>query len=263
MMEASTPISTPVAQSLLSHLDAQLSGRSVLDIRIGLLYVAVRLTGGATGVAHLLAEREGPCRPVPGAGSLPGTPAQEMARWILSSDTAEASVGLAVLNAAATDLAQAHREGDVRDLLRISDRDRVAMVGYFAPLLPWLRTVGAHLDILELKCCSGARSAEDAGVVLPQCDVALITATTLANHTLDDLLTLAGDAREVVLLGPSTPMVPEVFAGTPVTLLAGVEVLDGSAMLRIVSEGGSTRQFGPAVRKVCARISDPPETHSL
>ena len=258
-MEASTPI----AQRLLSHLDARLSARALLDLCIGLLYVAVRLTGGATGVAHLLAPREGPCRPLPGAGALAGTPAQQMARWILSSDTAEASVGLAVLNAAATDMTQARREGDVRDLLRISGRDRVAMVGYFAPLLPWLRNAGAHLDILELKSCSGARPAEDAGAILPQCDVALITATTLANHTLDGLLTLAGSAREVVLLGPSTPMVPEVFAGTPVTLLAGVEVTDGLAMLRIVSEGGSTRQFGPAVRKVCARVPNPRHTDFL
>ena len=100
----------------------------------------------------------------------------------------------------------------------------------------------------------GARAAEDADVVLPQCDVALITATTLANHTLDGLLALAGSAREVVLLGPSTPMAPDVFVGTPVTMLAGVEVVDPETLWRIVGEGGSTREFGTAVRKICQQI---------
>jgi hypothetical protein len=128
------------------------------------------------------------------------------------------------------------------------------MVGYFAPLLPWLREAGAHVDILELNPVPGTRPAEDADAVLPHCDVALITATTLINHTLDGLLALAGGAREVVLLGPSTPMALDVFVGTPVTVLAGVEVVDSEAILNIVSEGGSTREFGSAVRKVCARV---------
>ena len=136
------------------------------------------------------------------------------------------------------------------------------MVGYFAPLLPWVRETGSHLDILELKPVPDTRPAEEAAAVLPQCDVALITATALANHTLENLLGLTESAREVVLLGPSTPMLPEVFVGTPVTLLAGVEVVDGAAMLNIVSEGGSTRQFGSAVRKVCAHVPDPCHTDS-
>jgi len=250
--------SVPIAGRLLSHLDSRLKGRAVLDLRVGPLYVAVRLSSGGIGLAHLLGQRGGPCRPLPGAGGLAGSPAQDMARWILSADTAEASVGLAVLNAAAAEAGGMYEreEGDVRDLVRIRSCDKVAMVGHFAPLLPWIRDTGARLDILELRPLPGTRPAEEAGAVLPQCNVALITATALANHTLEGLLELTESARDVILLGPSTPMVPEIFVGTPVTLLAGVEVLDGVAMLNIVSEGGSTRQFGSAVRKVCARVPD-------
>jgi len=258
-----TEASAPIAERLLSYLNPRLRGHAVVDLRVGLLYVAVRLSNSATGVAHLVAQRGGPCRPLPGAGGLAGTPAQEIAQWVSSPDSSEASVGLAVLNAAAAEAAQTCNGADIRDFVSIRSQDRVAMVGYFAPLLPWLRDTGAQLDILELKSIPGTRSAAEAVAVLPHCDVALITATALANHTLESLLELTGSAREVVLLGPSTPMVPEVFVGTPVTLLAGIEVLDGSAMLNIVSEGGSTRQFGVAVRKVCARVPDPPPTSAL
>ncbi len=127
------------------------------------------------------------------------------------------------------------------------------------PLLRWLRRAAAHLDVLEIKRVpdTEVRPAEDVAAVLPNCDVAILTGIAIINHTLDQLLDLAGSAREVVLLGASTPMAPQSFAETPVTLLAGVQVADAEQMLRIVSEGGSTRQFGSAVRKLCGRVAPP------
>lgn len=254
------------ARRLLEQLAHALSGRQIADLRLGLLYAAVRFADGATGVAHLLTRPSGgPCRPLRGAGQLAGTPAEQVARWVLSRDPnpTEASVGLATLNAAATGTQRPDEVGDIRHLLPISPSDRVAMIGYFAPLLPWLRKTGAHLDILDIKLIDdpSVRPAEDAAAVLPECDVALISATAIINHTLDGLLALCQSARDIVLLGPSTPMVPQVFARTAVTLLAGVEVTDGQGMLRIVSEGGSTRQFGPVVRKLCVSVRGQPDRH--
>ena len=83
----------------------------------------------------------------------------------------------------------------------------------------------------------------------------LLSATTIANRTLDSLLDCAKHAREVALIGPSTPMVAEVFAAHGVTLLSGVQVVDADRLLRIVSEGGGTRRFGTAVRKLVLRLN--------
>ena len=254
--------STSIPERLLQYLGPSLRARSVADLRLGLLYAAVRFADGATGVAHLLTRPSGgPCRPLRGAGQLAGTPAEDVARWVLSRDPSEASVGLAALNAAAAGAQRPGEVGDIRDLLPINPSDRVAMIGYFAPLLPWLRKTGAHLDILDIKSIDdpSVRPAEDAAAVLPECDVALISATAIINHTLDGLLALCHSARDIILLGPSTPMVPQVFARTAVTLLAGVQVTDGPGMLRIVSEGGSTRQFGPVVRKLCVPVRGRPD----
>jgi len=57
-----------------------------------------------------------------------------------------------------------------------------------------------------------------------------------------------------VLLGPSTPFMPEVFRRHGVTMLSGLQVVDAAQVLRVVSEGGGTRQFGRAARKVSLRI---------
>ena len=48
-----------------------------------------------------------------------------------------------------------------------------------------------------------------------------MSGSAAANGTLDGLLELCQNAREVVLLGSSTPMFPKGYAGTPVTRLAG------------------------------------------
>ncbi len=71
---------------------------------------------------------------------------------------------------------------------------------------------------------------------------------------MDGLLALCGNARDIVILGPSTPFVPEVFAPRGVTMLSGVQVTDAALALRIISEGGGTQKLQPAMRKVNLRI---------
>jgi uncharacterized protein (DUF4213/DUF364 family) len=90
--------------------------------------------------------------------------------------------------------------------------------------------------------------------LLPTCSVALITSTALLTDTMDTLLDAAVGCREVALLGPSTPLLPEVFVGTPVTWLSGIRITSSADVLRVVSEGGGTRTFSPYVRKVNLRL---------
>jgi uncharacterized protein len=91
--------------------------------------------------------------------------------------------------------------------------------------------------------------------LLPQCQVAIISATTLLNHTIDRLLDLAKNSREIAILGPSTPFLPEIFSRHGVTMLSGLQVADPAQVLQIVSEGGGTRQFLRAVRKLSLRCA--------
>jgi uncharacterized protein (DUF4213/DUF364 family) len=58
----------------------------------------------------------------------------------------------------------------------------------------------------------------------------------------------------VALLGPSTPLLPEAFTGTPVSWLSGIWITRAMEVLRVVSEGGGTREFSPFSRKVNIQI---------
>jgi hypothetical protein len=76
------------------------------------------------------------------------------------------------------------------------------------------------------------------------------------NRTIDTILGYCQGAREVAILGPSTPLLLSVFASRGVTILSGMEVTDPSQALRIISEGGGTRQLLDATRKVSLRTKD-------
>jgi hypothetical protein len=131
------------------------------------------------------------------------------------------------------------------------------MVGHFAPLVEPIRARARSLAIFEAveQPVGPLRPRAEAPAALRGCQVALITATSILNHTVDDLLAAAWGCREVALLGASTPLHPAAFAGTSVTLLSGVVVIDPPGVLRVVAEGGGMRQFRRYVDKVTLRVS--------
>jgi uncharacterized protein len=248
---------TEVARAILATLRPAAAAARVADVRIGLGYTAVLLAGGHLGVAFTFRDlAQGGCAVFQGTRPLAGRPAEDLLAYLESEDAIEAAVGLACANALANRDGAGFLDGDVLEHIELRPEDHVGMVGEFGPLVSALQGRVESLSVFE-------RIAHPAGLLLPQrkavevlprCQIALITATTLINHTLGPLLEAAASCREVVLLGPSTPMLPEIFAGRGVTLLSGVAVEDPGGVLRVVSEGGGMRQFRPHVRKVTLRV---------
>ncbi|MEJ2109250.1 MAG: DUF364 domain-containing protein [Acidobacteriota bacterium] len=228
------------------------------DIRIGLGYCAVLLEDGRCGLAYTLHEKEyESCAVVPDAGSLSGRSVSELMGWIKSPDSIACAVGLATINAL-IDLPHGTVESDVLDMLPVRTGDAVGMIGYFGPLVGPLKESVREMYIFERKADPdyGILPESASTELLPGCQVVIITATSLLNGTMDGLLDLVGKAREIAILGPSTPFVPEVFGQHGVTMLSGLQVQDAGKILQIVSEGGGTRQFGSAARKLSLRLSN-------
>ena len=247
-----------LAGTIVDHALARDCSESVEDVRIGLGYTAVRLTGGRCGLAYTLHEKEyESCCVIPDAGRLAGRKASELIPWIHQSDVTASAVGMAALNALLP-TPDAAVESDIVNLLPVRAEDSIGMVGYFGPLIGPLRERVAALYVFERKANQSYEILPESAArdILPNCQIVLISATTILNHTIDELLDLCKGTREIAILGPSTPFLPEVFRSRGVTLLSGVEVVDPAQILRIVSEGGGTRQFGRAVRKLTLRLKD-------
>jgi len=261
-----------VVEMLESRLMAEARERTIRQVVAGGRFCAVMLDDGGVGVANLCPDVCGePSRQVSDRLPQPGTPAAD-ALATLASPTRSA-VGLATANALANRIRQwgERRDagiaaGDLLEVLELRPADQVGMVGCFSPLVEPIRRRVRRLFVFERgqRLTSDLLPENQAGELLPQCSVAIITATTLLNGTIDALLAAAANCREIVLLGPSTPLVREVFANSPrqVTLLAGVVVTNVEELLRTVARDGGTRDFTASVLKVNVRVNaaseDPP-----
>ncbi len=246
-----------LTDEILERLPEAAADRRAADIRIGLGYTAVKSEDGRCGLAYTLHEGDyESCCVVPRAGTLAGRSILELAEYLKSPDTTACAIGLAAANAVIAAPAEA-AESDILDLLPAGTEDSVGMVGFFGPLVGPLRKRAGTLHIFERKPIpeAGVLPESAARELLPACHVVILSATTLLNHTIDGLLELCRSAREIALLGPSTPFLPEVFQRHGITILSGLEVVEADPILRIVSEGGGTRQFGRAVRKLTLRIA--------
>ncbi len=244
-----------LANEIVEHGLKQANQHTAADIRIGLGYTAVRLEDGSCGLAYTLHEKEyESCCVMPDAGRLAGRKASELIPWMQSPDVTACAVGLAALNAIINPPAAAV-ESDILDLLPVDPRDTVGMIGYFGPLVEPIKKRARALHIFERRAEPEYEILPESATLdlLPKCQVVILSATTLLNHTIDGLLDLSKTAREIVILGPSTPFLPEIFKRHGVTMLSGLQVTDPLQILQIVSEGGGTRQFGRAVRKLSLR----------
>jgi hypothetical protein len=232
-------------------------GHHAADIRVGLGYTAVALGDGRCGLAYTLHEQDHEsCTVIPDAGNLAGRKASELISWLKQPDQTACAVGLATVNAL-IDIPDNAIESDILDLLQVGPEDSVGMIGYFGPLVGQIRNRARILTIFERKPIPdlGVLPDSSAGDLLPQCQVVILSATTLLNQTIDGLLDCCRSAREIAVLGPSTPFLPGPFRKRGVTLLSGVRVLDKTRILQIVSEAGGTRSFGTAIRKLALRIA--------
>jgi uncharacterized protein len=249
MLEAGT-----VLKRLYEHIESSAKNRKVIDLRIGLGYIGVRLDNYSTGIAAVLFDAlPHGCTVVSAAGNVAGSPATDLLQYLIGGkNPLEIAMGLATANA----LIEQPPKDVVDDreattYLNLQKGVKVAMVGLFAPLVSRIRATGADLTIIE-KNSSRIEILGDAekNDALKSCDVAIITATTLINNTFEETINLLGTPRAVAIMGPSTPLMPAIFSDTPVTHLGGVIVADSFRVMQIISEGGGTPSLRPYLRFV-------------
>jgi len=235
-----------ICDLLLDHCDCDALAQ---DVRIGRHWttVAVRRPQGVqAGLASALSGPEDhPHRrpPVRDAGRLLECSAAELAQMVRSDSVAEASVGLATINALLHVDVPACVEVNAGDVLvERGAGKQVAVVGHF-PFIPAVRKVARQLWVLELQPREGDLPASQAAEVLPQADVVGITGSTLVNHTFDDLVALCRPEAFVMVMGGSTPLTP-LFFELGVDAVAGTYVVDAEAALWAVSQGATFRQIG-------------------
>jgi uncharacterized protein (DUF4213/DUF364 family) len=231
-------------------------GRQVRDVRAGLGYTCVMLDDGSCGLAYTFRNKLGGCcGTLSEAGGLIGKDAKEIIPWLKSLNLLKAAIGTAAAYAVYNKAQPDWDTGNGVSVLDIGPADTFGMVGHFRPILAEIQNRTDNVYVFEQDVPTGSPLYPDktAAEHLPKCDVVVITATSIVNQTFDELIRFCQKARQICLVGPSTPLCPEAFAGCGVTLLAGTVVTDAERILQIVSQGGGTMSMKPAVRQVLVR----------
>lgn len=235
--------------SITNQLLAELPrDADVVDLRIGAFWTAVvvqrrgRLSCGLASALRGEDHHQDGHFPVRDAGALHECDATELAGLLRSGSLLEASIGMATVNALLEVDETSWLELNAADVIAERGKQKaVAVVGHF-PFIGQLRSSVGRLWVLEQRPAPGDMPAAAASEIIPQADVVAITSTALINGTFDQLMSLCRPDAFVLLLGPSTPLSPLLFAHG-VQVLSGTRVDDIDTVVHLVSQGATFQQI--------------------
>lgn len=223
------------------------------QVTIGLGYTSVTTSDDGIGIAATGAALDGCYAGNRDVVDFEGCPATDLLQLIMNSDPMERTMALALINALnhkqTMSLPDDPGNSVLFDHFGILSGARVAMVGYFPPLVRLLEEKNVPLTVID-----DAKGLDDKETFYQKlngwADVLLITATSILNNSTESILSHAGPDLKTILLGPTTPMVPEAFDHLPIHMLAGTAITDRARTLKIVRHGGGARSLKPISRRV-------------
>ncbi len=231
------------------------------DLVIGIFFTGVKLSTGHAGVAFTPIGEipEAVCCPttaarMPQAGELEGTPISEIIKYSLDPNVVKSAIGVATLNAVSQLILESAngkeyemiRDRDGFNLLSIQPHETVSLIGAFGPYIRRLKMMGNPFFIIEknsqtlrldeMKHFKPESEMRDA---LEKSGVAILTGTSIVNHTIDQILSLLRNGIRTAIIGPTASMIPDAFFKRGVHVMAGIQISNPDLMIKILKQGGS------------------------
>ena len=188
----------------------------------------------------------------------------ELARYCAGADEADCSLGLAAINAITRHVFQkaGFSPGDAPDSMGILDigaTDHVGMVGYFPSLVRRIRNNGVRLTVIEKKPQFHKREKNFLVGADPQnldgCNKVILTASTLLNNSIDELLDYSRGAQKKVMIGPTAGFFPDPLFARGISALGGSEIRSPELARQHLS---TNQGLGESARKFLIPVSDYP-----
>lgn len=247
-----------LVQDLISYVSKIAEKRTIKDVRIGIGYVVVVLNDDSCGLAFTFRNELGPkCGLVDEAGTIKGRSCNEITSWAMSTNLLKAALGIACINALCkSEIDERFIEVDAMEVLDIKDDETLGIIGYYKPVLEKKKDFAKKIYVFERNITDEDILYPDwsEDIYLPECDVVIITGTTLINKTVDHIISCCTKAREIAIIGPTCTLCPSVFKKHGVTLIAGVEVMNNEKVLDIAAEGGGGLNIKDYIKQLCVKL---------
>ena len=142
--------------------------------------------------------------------------------------------------------------GDIFDLVQFGKDNPTVMIGYFPPLVEKFRSAGLPLKVFDLQKehadLSGAAELPSATSAAGQ---VIISATSLINKSVSEILAYAKTKTDLYLLGPSTPLNEQMRKNFGFTHLFGMIFEPYEfAVMEMIGQGLGTQSFSSKGEKV-------------
>ena len=189
-----------------------------------------------------------------------GKSADQLLEKIKSDNTVERSMALALINALnyndALNLPEDDDNKIMFDKFKIGLDRKIAMVGFFGPLVRHFEKLGASLEVLDISRGLGQKD-KFYDKLKNWAQVLLLTSTSVLNNSTEEILANVAETVKTVMLGPSTPMVAAAFEHLPVHMLAGTVPVDKEMTLKAIRHGMGTPVLHKYSRKVFLDLPNP------
>ena len=210
------------------------------EVVVGLFSTLIK-AGKYRGVASTL-KGDRPHSRIKKSGHLENFTLRELARFALSENLLEASLGMAAINSAwALENANYKNINAKNIILEYGKGKNVGVIGHF-PFLEKMERYFHKLYIFEKQPRKNDYPEEDIPKYLPDMEVIALTATSLTNHTFDDIMKYASRNSFIIMLGPSTPLAPILFEHG-IDVLAGTFIQNYQKFKKYVIQATPTRHL--------------------
>jgi len=234
---------TDIYKNLVETSLSLARAKRIKRVCAGIHYTLVEIERGGAGLAYTLLPDVKTCCELGNEFHFWKSPADVVIKGYLSNHPLEISIGLATLNAIFSnkkDFLKNATSEDVFSKIGLSSKDEVLMIGFFEPLFKKLEGKVGKIWVIEK---NPEENSVEISELKDKVKVAIVTSSTLVNKTLHSVLESLEGIPEVLLMGPTTPLNPEIFRFTPVTWLCGSRVKDSELLFRLVCEGKGTPSF--------------------
>ncbi|MDD2635177.1 MAG: DUF364 domain-containing protein [Bacteroidales bacterium] len=180
-----------------------------------------------------------------------------------SSDLID-SLRIAVLNAISSKQVEAANykiiyNTDPIDLINIDTNKSITLVGAFRSYIDLISKTSAKLKVLELDENIFIEEhkkfyipAEEYKTILPNSDIIIITGLTLVNNTIDGLLSAAKKESQVIVVGPSANVLPDILFKNGVDIIGATRYNNPDLLFMLIQEGANAYHlFKYCAQKIC------------
>lgn len=229
---------------------------------IGLGYTGVEIAAFAyepfLGLAYTMPGiiKKTDCSKINFAGKLTGKKIGDLLQWSYKPPSLKKIIGIATLNALSQHILKIKNPykqiyGDITEHLKIDETTKVTFIGLIKPLIKSVSEITNSITIVEdnpsiiqsFNKFTVKNNISDLNEEELSSSILFCTGTAIINDSLEEILSLFKRKTQIVVIGPTASMIPDILFDYGVSIVSGMRIIDTESTLRILQEGGGTKLF--------------------